>query len=173
MNTTTWLIIIPIITQFIAQLIAPTLAELVKSRALHRVPSPKPNQPKNLVQRMGVLFINFIRSPWYLPIIFIAAEIVLLFIALRGTGPLTRRVVFDVAADIGGICVSLISMQAALLRRLATQCREVVAAQAELLGIVRKLLDLYGQKLNAQPTTRKRTKKDIPNDTPNDDSPIG
>jgi hypothetical protein len=62
MTIDNWLMIVLIISTFIATLIAPILQLFVKSRINQPKPTPEPSQPKNRIHRIGGWLMRFFTS---------------------------------------------------------------------------------------------------------------
>src|ERR1700675_1808181 len=92
------------IAVIISTLIAPTLANLIQSRAEHHTkPTPEANQPKNLSQRIWRWFIRLSNSPWILPPFLMLINIYALLSDFRKTTPVTRLTVYQISSYVAGI----------------------------------------------------------------------
>jgi len=144
MTIENWLMIAVIIST----LIAPLLALLMQSRISQPKPAPEPNQPKNLIQRMGGRIIRFLQSPWSLVVSFlgIPPSIYALLTAFRETSPVTRASVFLITEGVAGILFSLINASVLLnsqtIRLQTLDIRTQNETISELNAIVSRLLDM-------------------------------
>jgi hypothetical protein len=93
----------------VAQLIAPSLAELIKHLITQPKPTPEPSQPKTVRQKMSGWLVSFLQSPWYIPLFTILFEIYLLQRDLRSAAPITRSVVYSISTEVGTILYSLLN----------------------------------------------------------------
>jgi hypothetical protein len=129
-----WETIALIITSFIAQLIAPALAELVKSRINQPKPTPLQNQPKNRSQRIGTWVIRVVQSPWPIPVSTITFNIYMLSRILREATPITRWVVLSIAVGVSVIFYSLLNISVLLNSQIISINFQTIQSQAELTG---------------------------------------
>jgi hypothetical protein len=142
MTIDNWLMIALIITSFIAQLIAPTLAELVKSRINQPKPTPDPNQPKNLRQRIGGWVDQIALSPWVLPPLAIAVDIWILILQVRNVGPVTRGSVVAMSTAVAGGFFSLLNMSLLNTGQIVrTQHQNRAKETLETFGILKEMTD--------------------------------
>jgi formate hydrogenlyase subunit 3/multisubunit Na+/H+ antiporter MnhD subunit len=142
MTIDNWLMIALIITSFIAQLIAPTLAELVKSRINQPKPTPDPNQPKNLSQRIGGWVIQASLSPWVLPPLAIAIDIWILVLQVRNVGPITRGSVVAMSTAVAGGFFTLLNMSLLNTGQIVrAQSRNRAKETLEMFGLLKDMID--------------------------------
>jgi len=139
MTIENWVTIALIITSFIAQLIAPTLAELVKSRINQPKPTPVPNQPKNLSQRIGGWVMHIGASPWVLPPLVILLDIWFLFREFRNAAPVTRSGVLLISTAVAGAFFTLMNMNFIAISQMDRTLSHEQATSV--LGIIGKMTD--------------------------------
>jgi hypothetical protein len=99
MTANHWQIVL-IITSFIAQLIAPSIAAFVASRSNQPKPTPQPNQPKNRIQRIGGWLIGLKRLKIAMlvgPFFAVLFPIYYLHKFFLDPAPITRSAVFIIS----------------------------------------------------------------------------
>jgi hypothetical protein len=125
-NLTTTLLIL---AQFIAQLIAPALGELIKKLFTPRPkPEPDASQPPSLTQPKSGWFMRVARSPWILPPFFMVLDTGLLLNEFRSRAPITRMVIFNLATLAVGIWCNFFMMALNLVQQRLTQQGEATVA---------------------------------------------
>jgi hypothetical protein len=94
----------------IATLIAPSLAEFIKSRLNRPKASLDPNQPTPRIRRIGDSLANILYSPWYLPGFLILYNSYFLWLELLSPAPVTRHEVFNICSSVAGTLYAIILM---------------------------------------------------------------
>jgi hypothetical protein len=100
-----WLTITLSASTIIATVIAPLLAVFIQFRISQPKSTPDPNQPKNLIQRIGGWLNHFALSGWFvsLPLLGIPLDIWQIHSELAKTTPLTRGSVFGISMLLSSI----------------------------------------------------------------------
>jgi hypothetical protein len=146
MTANHWQILI-IISSFIAQLIAPSIAALVASRRNQPKPTPELNQPKKRIQRIGARLMRFFQSLWWIvgwPLVFISYIIYILLGELRKTAPITRGDVLLISVSVTVIWYLLLNMTVAMMQQSMISLGESILTQSATISTLNdtiKLLD--------------------------------
>jgi hypothetical protein len=142
MTTNPWQIVLNI-SYFIAQLIAPTLALLVMYRINRPKPTPSPNHPKNLIQRLGGGLISFLRSPWRVALLIVLPGILFNIYSphteLRNTVPITRGSVLLISLAVMGIWFNILNVSVLWIWRSIERQIDIISKQTD---VASGILDL-------------------------------
>jgi len=157
-----WLTIVAIIAASITTLAAPILADFVKSRISRPKPTPEPNQPKNMIQRVGGWVVRISTSPW-LYSFFLVLNVFILRWELRHVAVVIKRDdVLAISITMGAIYFNFTQAAARLTERsvLSIEKRSLVQAEVSL-RIGEILLDLRKQLNGIQEAINLREKPDV------------
>jgi hypothetical protein len=139
MTIENWLMIAVIM----ATLIAPVLAELVKPRINQPQPAPAPNQPKNLIQRIGGVFIYILESSWVMPVFIMIIYSHAIYRDLGKTAPyapMDRKAVLELAVDTGGVWYGVVVLMLNIRDRITHRVMNLSLETARISGSAIQLL---------------------------------
>ena|ERR1017187_7201360 len=151
MTTEHWLTMIAIIATSITTLAAPILAEFVKSRMSHPSPTPDPNQPKKLIQRIGGWLMRFFQSLWWIvgwPLVFIPYIIYILLGEFRKTAPITRGDVLLISVSVTAIWSLFLNMTVSLMQQAISIQGESIRMQTVINDMLKNAINKVFNKPN-------------------------